>query len=132
MESIETYQLDSPSGMVSINENVEQPQEEPMAEFSTPISELVQEPDADIVQPMMMGPPVKKESSAPKKRQGSLTPEQMDAVFAGVAAVIAFSKPVQDKITQMIPGGGLVGTLATALIAAIAFYFLKKFLAKKV
>jgi hypothetical protein len=131
MDSIETYQLDVPNGMVSISENIEQPQEEAMAEFSTPISELVQEPDADIVQPMMMGPPIKKETSAPKKRQGSLTPEQMDAVLAGAAAVIAFSKPVQDKIIQMIPAGGLVGTLATALIAAIAFYFLKKFIVKK-
>jgi hypothetical protein len=55
----------------------------------------------------------------------------MDAVLAGAAAVIAFSKPVQDKIIQMIPAGGLVGTLATALIAAIAFYFLKKFILKK-
>lgn len=132
MDSVETYQLDPPSGMVSINENVEEPQEEPMAEFSTPISELVNnDPDEQVVQPMMMGPPVKKESSAPKKRQGSLTPEQMDALLAGVAAVLAFSKPVQEKITQMIPAGGIVGSLATALIAAIAFYFLKKFLVKK-
>jgi hypothetical protein len=129
---METYQLDPPNGMVSISENVEQPQEEPMAEFSTPISELMQdEPDAQVVQqPMMMLG--KKESAPPaKKRQGSLTPEQMDAVIAGVAAVIAFSKPVQDKIAQMIPAGGLVGTLATALLAAVAFYFLKQFLVKK-
>ena len=129
MESIETYQLDPANGMVSISENVEQPQEDPMAEFSTPISELMQEPDADIVQQpspsmLMGGAPSKKE--APKKKS-TLTPEQMDALIAGAAAVIAFSKPLQDKILQMVPAGGLVGTLATALVAAIVFFFLKKF-----
>lgn len=131
MPDMDTYQLNPADGMVSISENVEQPQEDPMAEFSTPISELVQEPDQEIIQqPFMAAAPPKKESTK-KKSGSSLTPEQMDAVIAGVAAILAFSKPVQDKISQMVPAGGLVLTLATALVAAIAFFFLKKFLVKK-
>jgi hypothetical protein len=35
------------------------------------------------------------------------------------------------EIAQMIPAGGPVRTLATALLAAVAFYFLKQFLVKK-
>ena len=128
---MDTYQLNPADGMVSISENVEEPQEEPMAEFSTPISELVQEPDQEIVQQPFMAAAVPKKETPKKKSGSSLTPEQMDAVLAGVAAVLAFSKPVQDKVNQMVPAGGLVLTLATALVAAVAFFFLKKFLVKK-
>ena len=53
---------------------------------------------------------------------------------SGIAAVIAFSKPVQSKLSTMIPkfmedgGLSLTGMAATALVAAIVFYFARKFL----
>ena len=61
----------------------------------------------------------------------------MDALLAGVAAVIAFCKPVQEKLSGMIPqmlgaGGETsnVGLLITALVAAIIFYFGRRFVVK--
>jgi hypothetical protein len=72
--------------------------------------------------------------AAPSKR-GNLTPEQMDALLAGVAAVAAFSKPVQEKlagfIPQMLTAGGEVsniGLLITALVVALIFYFGRRFI----
>lgn len=106
-----------------------------MAEFSTPLSEIM--PDPEVVQkepPVIVSPMLKTQAQAPKKKKGSLTPDQMDAIIAGVAAVIAFSKPVQEKLIQIAPGSsqGLTGTLLTALIAAIIFFFGKRFIAKRV
>lgn len=145
---MESFQLSNPDGMVNIEtglasdlggavqiKNVDTPQEEEMAEFSTPISELMQQdPDPQTVQrepPVVVSPMLK--SQKPAKKKGSLSPEQMDAVIAGIAAVIAFSKPIQEKLVQMVPGAsqGLTGTLLTALLAAVIFFFGKKFLAKR-
>ncbi len=148
---MESFQLSNPDGMVNIEtgvasdlggavqiKNVDTPQEEEMAEFSTPISELMQQdPDPQTVQrepPVVVSPMLKTQGSQkPAKKKGSLSPEQMDAVIAGIAAVIAFSKPIQEKLVQMVPGAsqGLTGTLLTALLAAVIFFFGKKFLAKR-
>lgn len=147
---MESFQLSNPDGMVNIEtgvasdlggavqiKNVDTPQEEEMAEFSTPISELMQQdPDPQTVQrepPVVVSPMLKSSSQKPAKKKGSLSPEQMDAVIAGIAAVIAFSKPIQEKLVQMVPGAsqGLTGTLLTALLAAVIFFFGKKFLAKR-
>lgn len=148
---MESFQLSNPDGMVNIEtgvasdlsgaveiKNVDTPQEDEMAEFSTPISELMQqEPDPQTIQrepPVVVSPMLKTGAQkAASKKKGSLSPEQMDAVVAGIAAVIAFSKPVQEKLVQMVPGAsqGLTGTLLTALLAAVIFFFGKKFMAKR-
>lgn len=126
--SIETYNLDPVNGMIQI-ENVATQQEE-MADMTTPISELVN--DTQVVQEqaaMYLKPPPTE--SKKKKSQGSLTPEQMDAIIAGIAAIVAFSKPVQTKLIDMIPGDGLMTMFASALVAAIVFFFAKRFLLKR-
>jgi hypothetical protein len=143
---MDTYSLESNEGMVSLDtnsskvegmneiKNVDEPQEE-MAEFSTPISDLM--PDPDIVQketPVVVSPLLKDtmaSGAAKKKKKGGLSPEQMDAVVAGIAAVVAFSKPVQDKVMQFVPGQGLPAMLLTALIAAVVFFFGKRFMSKR-
>lgn len=65
-----------------------------------------------------------------KKGPAGLTKEQMHALIAGVAAVVAFSKPVQTKLADFVPkflgeSGDLsvTGMAVTALIAAVLFYF---------
>lgn len=129
---METYQLDPVEGMVQI-ENVAQEQETEMADLTTPISELIgEEPDVKVVQQptLSLGGGGAPSKSSSKKRSG-LTPEQMDAIIAGVAAIAAFSKPIQNKIADMIPGDGLTNMLASALVAAIIFFFAKRFLAKR-
>jgi hypothetical protein len=74
-------------------------------------------------------------SSRSSKNPFGLTDEQFQALLAGVASVIAFSKPVQGKLSTMVPKflgeSGEVSTTGlavTALLAAIIFYFAKQFL----
>ncbi len=68
---------------------------------------------------------------------GNLTDEQMQALFAGVCAVIAFSGPVQDKLSTFVPQfvtdsghRSTAGIAVTGLIAAIVFYFGKRVVLK--
>jgi hypothetical protein len=122
--------------------------ESQMADFSTPIEELMPGP-GQMMQNEVMGPPLapmqqgnrvtprggSDEGSKKGKNPGGLTDEQFAAAIAGVAAVIAFSKPVQSKLSTMVPkflgeSGeiSMTGLFVTALIAALVFYFAKKFL----
>lgn len=115
-----------------------------MAEFSTAIEEVMPGP-GQMMQDEMMGPsmPVsgnrktsrKSESKGSSKNPFGLTDEQYYAVLAGVAAVVAFSKPVQGKLSSMVPkftgdGGdlSLTGMIVSALVAAVVFYFARQFL----
>ena len=114
---------------------------------STPIADLMGPPGA-VGAGMMMGdaglmqagggyPPL-----APQQQQalvsssGSgkrLNKEQMEALLAGVIAVLVFSKPVQKRLTgfvpQMLDGSNLsnIGYIIIVLVVAIAFYFGKRF-----
>ena len=119
-------------------------------DFSTPISEVMPAAAFDAggvdsatynspttqrvtgVSPGMIGaPPSKSESKNPL----GLTDEQFQAAIAGLAAVVAFSKPVQDKLADTIPkflseAGNLstTGMAVTAILAAVIFYFALKLL----
>jgi hypothetical protein len=98
----------------------------------------------DMGSPMMMAAePQYMQAPQQSKRSSSsggfmnLTPEQTDALLAGIVGVIAFSNPVQEKLLQFLPqmlseGGDrtTIGLLVTALVAAILFYFGKRFVAK--
>jgi hypothetical protein len=121
--------------------------ESQMADFSSPIEEVMQGPGG-MIQDEVMGPPMptqgnkktsrKSESKGSSKNPFGLTDEQFTAAIAGLAAVIAFSKPVQGKLGSMVPkftgdSGDLsmTGMVVSALVAAIVFYFAKQFLAEK-
>ena len=72
---------------------------------------------------------------APKKKSSSnpfgLTDDQYIAAIAGIVAALSTSGLVQSKITSMVPNPqGMNGTIATALVAAILFYFAMRFLKK--
>ena len=120
-------------------------------DFSTPISDIVPSADFDMG-PSMGGGPYKNPqnnrvaalsldnasagpvSSSSSKNPFGLTDEQLNAAIAGIAAVGAFSKPVQNKLADLIPkfmsdAGDLsaTGMLATAFIAAVIFFILHKF-----
>ena len=118
--------------------------ESQMADFSTPIEELMPGPN-QMIQNEMMGPPQQApmvERAAKSKKSSSnpfgLTDDQFQAAVAGIAAVIAFSKPVQSRLRTMVPkfvgeSGevSLTGMAVTALIAAILYYFAKKYVIEK-
>ena len=134
-----------PTGLLRLEKKVDESQ---MADFSTPIEELMQ----NEVQgpPSMMGPSaaVQRRSASEepqeRKKKGAsgnpfgLTDEQFQAALAGVASVVAFSKPVQSRLRTMVPkfvgesgDVSLTGLAVTALIAALVFYIIKKYLVDK-
>jgi hypothetical protein len=131
-----------PTGLIRAEKKVDESQ---MAEFATPIEEVMPGP-GQMMQDEMMGSPYRpsKKSSEhggdddrkkKSKNPFGLQDEQYQALLAGVAAVVAFSKPVQNKLGNMVPkfldGSGevsLTGMIVTALVAALVFYFAKKYL----
>jgi hypothetical protein len=120
-------------------------------DFSTPIADIVPSAELDNYGPSMGGPYKNPQNqkvvalsldnatgggdkTAPKNPFG-LTDEQLNAVIAGLAATVAFSKPVQNKLADLIPkfmsdAGDLsaTGMLATAFFAAVVFYVVTKFM----
>ena len=137
-----------PTGLLRapLNEPEKNVDEFQMADFATPIEDVMPGP-GQMMQDEMMGSPYqasKKNSEhggddEPKKRSTKnpfgLKDEQYQALLAGVAAVVAFSKPVQGKLGNMVPkfldGSGevsLTGLAVTALVAALVFYLAKKYL----
>ena len=118
-------------------------------DFSTPISDVV--PSADFDMGPSMGGPYKNPQnnrvaalsldnasagpvSSSSKNPFGLTDDQLNAALAGIAAVAAFSKPIQNKLADLIPkfmsdSGNLsaTGMLATAFIAAVIFFVVHKF-----
>lgn len=123
--------------------------ESQMADFSSSIDDVIQGP-GQMLQDEVQGSAyaIRPAPSAKTSQQGGgssssknpfgLNDDQYFAALAGVAAVIAFSKPVQDKLSTMVPKflgengtPSLTGLAVTALIAAILFYFARKFLTEK-
>ena len=121
-------------------------------DFSTPISDVVPSADFDTGASIGGGGPYKNPqnnrvaalsldnasagpvSSSSSKNPFGLTDDQLNAALAGIAAVAAFSKPVQNKLADLIPkfmsdSGNLsaTGMLATAFIAAVIFFIVHKF-----
>ena len=137
-----------PTGLVREVHPEKNLDESQMAEFSSSIEDVMPGPGQmmqDEVQgsPYEQAPPQKAKASSGSKGTSSknplgLTDEQYYAALAGVAAVIAFSKPVQGKLSTMVPkflgdSGDLsvTGMAVSALIAAIIFYFARQFLGDK-
>ena len=137
-----------PTGLLRmpLNEPEKDVVESQMADFATPIEEVMPGP-GQMMQDEMMGSayvPQKASShhgggetqaKSRSKNPFGLQDEQYQALLAGVAAVVAFSKPVQGKLGEMVPkfhgpSGevSLTGLAVTALIAAIVFYLAKKYL----
>ena len=137
-----------PTGLLRtpLNEPEKDVVESQMADFATPIEEVMPGP-VQMMQDEMMGSayaPQKASShhgggetqtKSRSKNPFGLQDEQYQALLAGVAAVIAFSKPVQSKLGDMVPkfhgpsgDVSLTGLAVTALVAAIVFYLAKKYL----
>jgi len=131
-----------PTGLLKLEKKVDESQ---MADFSTSIEELMQnevsgspyggppqQPQAPSAS--LMNAPQSKKKAASANPFG-LTDEQFQAALAGVAAVVAFSKPVQSRLRNMVPkfvgesgDVSLTGLAVTAFVAALVFYIIKKYL----
>ena len=127
---------------------------------STPLSELMSGPEVFDAAPSSRDPRMNVSPSShtqvnssfvqddtplrkPKKQKTTqyplnLTEEQMDALISGVAAIIAFSSTAQDKLANIVPSAfdeagsrTTMGIIITGIIAAIAYYIVKKFVMPK-
>jgi len=142
-----TYQTRGVEAPELFKAEIKHPQIE--MDFSTSIADIV--PSADFDSAPTMGGPYKNPqnnrvaalsldnasagpASPSSKNPFGLTDDQLNAALAGIAAVAAFSKPVQNKLADLIPkfmsdAGDLsaTGMLATAFIAAVIFFIVHKF-----
>jgi len=116
---------------------------------STPISDIMGQ-SQDMLEPPMMAmdprmmqqappqqmvsAPAAKEVSAKKANPMNLTDEQMQALIVAVCTAAAISKPVQEKLAGTVPkflnaqgNRSMVGLASTGLVAALLFYFAKRY-----
>jgi hypothetical protein len=137
-----------PTGLLP-NDSENKVDQSQMADFSTPIEEVMAGP-GQLLQDEVMGPPQmmsgnKRTSKSDSGHSGKkaknpfgLTDEQFLAALAGLVAIIAYSKPVQTKLVSMVPkfltpegDMSVTGMAVTALIAAAIFYFGRQFIEKQ-
>jgi hypothetical protein len=76
-------------------------------------------------------------AAPPSKNPLGLTDEQLSAALAGVAAVLVFSKPVQLKLSNIIPKFALssgdlslTGMIASAFVTAVLYFLAMKMIKK--
>ena len=119
---------------------------------STPISDIMGQPEMPLEPPMMdsdprmqqqqmMQPPPmvmqqpQQQVAAPQnKNPFNLTDEQMQAAIVAACTAAAISKPVQEKLANYVPSflneqghRSAVGLAATGAVAAVIFYVLKRY-----
>ena len=175
MTDVYTMNLsDSNDGMVNLNNNqstnfipnVPPPQppnimpEKNMSENkqtmdSTPISDIISQPEAPLEPPMMAQDPRMTQSqmqspmmmaqqpvsqqSENKTKKGNenpfnLTDEQFQTLVVAICTAIAIRKPVQEKLANFVPqflndqgNRSMIGLASTGAVAAIAFLVIKKY-----
>lgn len=119
---------------------------------STPINDIIGQPEAPLEPPMMAQDPrmtqmqmqapmmaaqqpVQRAEKAPEnKNPFNLTDEQFQALVVAVCTAIAISKPVQEKLANFVPSflndqgnRSVVGLASTGLVAAVAFYVARRY-----
>jgi hypothetical protein len=82
----------------------------------------------------MAGPPMQQQARAEpagRKIPFGLTNDQYMAALAGIAAVVATSKPIQERVGQFFPdlvAGSASAMALTAFLAALVFFLAHRFL----
>jgi hypothetical protein len=126
-----------PTGLIEDEKNIGQNQ---MAEFSTSLDDVIPPGPSMQMQDMAFGsvnagspppPQTQQQQQSGRKIPFGLTSEQYMAALAGLAAVVANSKPIQEKVAQFFPSvdAGSVSSMAiTAALAALVFYLAHRFL----
>lgn len=108
--------------------------EEQMMEFSSSVADLVPPPQDVYVNPSnqrVSGLSLPNEPVQNRKSQNpfNLTDDQLNALIAGVIAVVVFSTTVQTKLAGVVPNfTSINGSIANVLVGAILFYFAHRFI----
>jgi hypothetical protein len=110
-----------------------------MTDFSSSIDDLMpptggldqySNPSSGRTTGLALPPP----SEKPKKSSNpfNLSDDQYEAVIAAIVAVVVYSTSVQTKLSGMVPNfNGMNGSIDSALLIAILFYFVRKYITKK-
>ena len=142
--------LNPSTSFVSQNSEEKNVSENKVTMDSTPIAELMGQPEAVEQQmPMQMQMPMMAQAPAPQpvmtepvkapesKNPFNLTDQQMQALLVSACTAAAISTPVQEKLATMIPQflndagrRSLVGLGATGLVAAILFHISQSYVLK--
>lgn len=129
--------------IIEPKKNIEKEQE---MEFSSSIQDVMSAPidtppisSAQEAAAMMVHPALVSEKKAPASTGYplNLSKAQVEALVAGVSAVIGVSGPIQEKLGDIVPNffnefGKLstTGMAITVLVVAVVFYFLRQFVIK--
>ncbi len=154
METLDLNNTEGMTDMVPLDVRAQSKQEEKNVQLnketmdSTPIADIMMEPspqDPRMAEVPQFAPPQVQAQAAqmqmqmpaqamPSKNPMNLTDEQLEALFVGVVAMIAFSKPIQEKLASIIPqfigedgarsGAGLA---ITGAVAAGIYFFGRRF-----
>jgi hypothetical protein len=127
-DSMDATPIDEVMGLNDLS-SAQIPQDPRMVpQYPQPVAQqqVVAQPHANTLQQPQMA-----------KNPMNLTDDQMEALFVGVVASIAFSKPVQEKLAGMIPQftaenghRSNVGMVLSAIVAAILYFFGRRFVMK--
>lgn len=121
--------------IIQEEKNVDTPQE---MEFSTPISDVIDHPAmSQVMSQAQESAPQKVSKVSQKQYPLNLKKDQVEAIIAGLAAVIGFSDIVQNKVIDIVPQAlnesgklNLTGLAIMALIVSLVFYFIRPFFIK--
>lgn len=119
-------------------------EEQQMMEFSSSVSDLMGGPAPIMPPPQQDGAYTNPTNGrvtglsmggdahqSQKKSQNpfNLTDEQFNALLAGIIAVVVFSNAVQGRLSTLVPNfAGINGSIASVLVAAVAYYFAFRFI----
>ena len=114
-------------------------QQQPMLQQQPRMQSLQMQAPTQGGQMMPMMPQQQEQAVKPESKNFmNLTDDQLIALVAGVAASIAISKPVQDKLVTGVPNfldnagsRSMVGLAATGAVAALVFYIAKSYVVSR-
>lgn len=114
-------------------------QQQPMLQQQPRMQSLQMQAPTQGGQMMPMMPQQQEQVVKPESKNFmNLTDDQLIALVAGVAASIAISKPVQDKLVTSVPNfldnagsRSMVGLAATGAVAALVFYIAKSYVVSR-
>lgn len=130
---MENLDFDGSSQLLQSIPEEKKVEEEQMMEFSSSVADLVPPPQDVYTNPSngRVAALSLPNEAPPKRNQNpfNLTDEQLNALIAGVVAVIVFSTTVQAKLAGMVPNfSGMNGNIANVLVGAVLFYFAHRFI----
>lgn len=131
---MENFDFDGSSQILQSIPEEKKVEEEQMMDFSSSVADLVPPPQDVYTNPSngrVAALSLPNEAPPSKKNQNpfNLTNEQLNALIAGIVAVVVFSTTVQAKLAGMVPNfSGMNGNIANVLVCALVFYFAHRFI----